>query len=111
TRHAELSWAILRWGAPRLSLASRRRLRRRVSAALRRLRQGAAAPVDATVIARAGAPPPEVAQALVVRLAPFVRSATDRLTVSGTARAVRRGSGRPDPPSASRPARRARSRR
>jgi hypothetical protein len=110
-RHAELSWAFLRWGTHRLSPPARRRLRRRIRTALHRLRLEVAAPVDPTVIARAGAPSPGTAGALIARLAPFVRSETDRRTISGTARAARRGSGRPDPPSASRRGRRGRSQR
>lgn len=75
-KHAELSWDLLRWGAPRLDEAARRRLEERFEQALASLRRDVEREVDGDVVEAAGHPPRDVARALVVRFERFVRGET-----------------------------------
>jgi hypothetical protein len=70
TRHAELSWSVLRWALERLDDDARARVSRATSDAAAALRAELAAPAPTEAIERAGMPSPEVAIALFDRVAP-----------------------------------------
>jgi hypothetical protein len=87
-RHAALSWALLRWGAARLTAPSRRKLDARMKDALTTLRVQADREVDDSVVLEAGYPPPAVARELVARFERWVVAATAR-SYGPAARAAR----------------------
>jgi hypothetical protein len=64
-RHAELSWEVARWGAPRLSRAARLRIADARSRAFDQLDREVDAPVPSPLITLAGLPPPAIAKHLV----------------------------------------------
>jgi hypothetical protein len=70
-RHAELSWAIAEWAAPRLTGEARSRVAERRQAAFEELESETAAGVPSQLVAIAGLPPAATAQ----RLARGVRAA------------------------------------
>ena len=69
TRHAELSWDIERWAAPRLTDAERAQLREARREAIAALREEVSVPLAPELVTRAGLPTPEVARALLDTLA------------------------------------------
>jgi hypothetical protein len=69
TRHAELSWEIAKWARGRLDTRARTRVDAAMRDAARGLAVDARAPTPASVARAIGAPPPDVATALVEALA------------------------------------------